>query len=253
MFDLRKLYDAPSKTFSTWVVEGTLRDSQRTAKKPIACAGMIRALIAPAGILLLAGCSTTDKDYAGPALPDASLAIVEVGQTQLFEWSLPLGVAKIDGVDHAGGWSADQIVPLANQEYRLLPGMHTFELQGPAGKGILGSANSAQSFQVTALLEAGKRYRIIGRREPMTGKGFMVSFLTGIRPVHVELLNETDGNTVQYNWEVPITQGDGMQSIAAFPTIAPAPPPSASMPPAVSVAPPAAMRYADWAKQNSGD
>jgi hypothetical protein len=234
-----------------------MRDHWRTAGKPMACAAMIRVLIIPAGMLLLAGCTTTDKDYAGPALPDASLAVVEVGTTQLFEWSLPLGVAKIDGVDHAGGLSADQFVPFANQEYRLLPGMHTFELQGPGGKGLLGSANSAEKFQVTAALAAGKRYRIVGRRESITAKGFMVSVLTGARPVHIELLNETDGNTVQYNWEVPMTApASEMQTIAAFPANEPAQPSSASQPPAMPVSasvPPPAMRYADWAKQNPGE
>jgi hypothetical protein len=226
-----------------------MRDGWRMTGKPMACAAMIRALIIPAGMLLLAGCSTTDKDYAGPELPASSLAIVEVGKTGVFDGVLPLGMSKIDGVDHAGAWAADQMVPFANQEYHLLPGMHTFELLGPSGRGIV-SSGLMQSFQVTALLAPGKRYRIVGRRDSLDGKVLAVWAMTGIVMAHIELVDETDGGTIQGNWNIPMTSAAvSQQAVSGLPVDAAAPPSSAAVAPGAPAPEPAAMRYADWAKQ----
>jgi hypothetical protein len=202
--------------------------------------------------LMLAGCSTTDKEYSGPALPDSAVAVVEVGQTAVFDRSVPLGIVSIDGTDHGGPESADLLVPFANQEYRLLPGPHAFVMIGPASKDIIMGFHHDQQFSVTATLEAGKRYRFVGRRDPLSVKGVLVGVLSGDVPVHVELVNETDGGTVHYSRELELGPRPllGTQMMAASPLDGPmSPGPVPPEPPAAPAV--GGMSYSRWASQQS--
>jgi hypothetical protein len=107
-----------------------------------------------------------------------------------------------------------------------------------------------QSFQFTAVLAPGKRYRIVGRRDSFGGKVLAVWALTGISMAHIELVDETDGDTIQGNWNIPMTSSAAtQQAVSGFAVDAAAPPSSAVVAPGAPAPEPAAMRYADWAKQ----
>jgi hypothetical protein len=178
--------------------------------KPKRVAG-ISGLIALAA---LGGCAT--NEYVAPKLPDNAVAIVEVGKTGLFDGTTPLAVDEIDGAD--GGIATDQIVPLSTQEYRLLPGTHSFVFDAPASNGLNDDPPYYQRIEVTATLAANKHYRFVGR-EPNSATGITLFTLADNVPVHVEMVDESDGGTVQYAHEVPpgAITGLGQQPIAANP------------------------------------
>jgi hypothetical protein len=194
----------------------------------------------------LGGCAT--NEYVAPQLPDNAVAIVEVGETELFNGTTPLAVDEIDGAD--GGIAYDQIVPLSTQEYRLLPGTHSFVFDAPATNGLFDNPPYYQRIEVTATLAANKRYRFVGR-EPSSAKGLTLGAFAGNVPVHVEMVDETDGGTVQYAHEVPpgAITGPNQQPIAANSdggmrmSMVSEPPPAP---------PPPVRTYDFWNQQNQG-
>jgi len=185
------------------------------AAQPLVKSKQIAGISCLIALAALGGCAT--NEYVAPKLPDNAVAIVEVGKTNLFDGTTPLAVDEIDGAD--GGFATDQIVPLSTQEYRLLPGNHSFVFDVPASNGQIDDPPYYQRIEVTATLAANKRYRFVGR-EPNSAKGITLFALADNVPVHVEMVDESDGGTVQYAREVPpgATTGLGQQPVAANPT-----------------------------------
>jgi hypothetical protein len=207
-------------------------------------------------VAMCAGCTTTQKEYEGPALPDSAVAVVEVGATQLFDGTVPLGVEEIDSTEHAGTLSYDQFVPLSTQEFRLLPGTHAFVFDLQPTKGLLNLFHHNQRFEVSATLEGNKRYRFIGRRDPLTIGTVAGAVVEGDIPVHIEMLDETDGSTIRFNQETHLSQEHlplliGPQTVAAYPEdLSTMLRSGAAEPPPPLPPPQPLMTYGRWLKEN---
>lgn len=199
----------------------------------------------------LAGCATSENEYSGATLPASQVATVEVGKTDVFDGTTPLAVLQIDDKQHFA--MVDQMVPFATQQFAVLPGSHQFVLGVQQGGGFLGQPAQEARYSVSANLEAGKRYKFIGKVK-YSGVGLLASALAGSVLADIKLVNVTDGVTASCDGSpaycaLPLPDNQQIGAEPGTDTSPDAPPvTSQDQAPTVSTDPPAATTFDRWEK-----